>query len=313
MVNKMSMKSTNMRVLLEDVKVSFKFAVKNILSFILAMIGVAIVTVILILVVAAIIVPIFIAVLGFPGMIELFTQWAVTFETATGLAIVGMSILFITPFAAPFMASFGALFGMAREIVESEGTHASGVFTWYKNKFLSLLGGGVIQFLVAILPIAVVVAIVAPFSISFTTTDLYHGIAFLVVIIVYWTIAMGALSMIFPAIIDGNSVIDSLKISITYSKNYFDRVYSVWIAFIGIIVALLIPIIAAPMNLFMTGTNFIPGAAWGLYTAITMIMMIIVVFPAMVIGMSRIYLILSGEEILVQEETHPDISFVGGI
>ena len=59
-------------------------------------------------------------------------------------------IMFALPFLAPFMVAIGAMFGLGREIVESEGTSAEGVFTWYKKKFFSLAGGGLVLFIVVV-------------------------------------------------------------------------------------------------------------------------------------------------------------------
>ena len=144
------MKNASFSTILEDLKISFKFAYKNAISYFLGLIGVLIVSGILIVVVAAMI---FIPLVFSIGIGNLTTF----FESFSGLEEVGLSniamgsILFALPFLAPFMVAIGALFGMGREVVESEGTSVEGVFTWYKKKFFSLAGGGLFLFLVVIL------------------------------------------------------------------------------------------------------------------------------------------------------------------
>jgi hypothetical protein len=124
------MKNASIQIILEDLKISFKFAVKNIISYILAIFGVLIISGILLVLVAAVVfTSMFFAIGGFEGLVAFFTSMAENFETGFTNIFVG-AILIILPLIAPFFVAIGALFGMGREIVESEGTTAEGVFTW---------------------------------------------------------------------------------------------------------------------------------------------------------------------------------------
>jgi hypothetical protein len=153
------MKNASLQTLLDDMKISFRFAFKNVISYVLAIIGVFIVTILLIALVAGFI---FVPLLVSPSGLEAFTIWAESFTEWTiagGLTIATGIFLIALPFIAPFFVATGALFGMAREIVESDGTSAEGVFTWYKKKFFSLAGGGIMLFLFILGPIMLVILV----------------------------------------------------------------------------------------------------------------------------------------------------------
>jgi len=235
------MKGSSFTILMDDLKASFKLAVKNILSFLLGMIGVIIVTVLLIAAVAVAIVPVVILLLGIEGMINAITQLAPLMETESGAiaVIFGVGMLVILPFLIPFFVSVGALFGMGREIAESEGTNAEGVFSWYSRKFFSFVGGGLIIFLISIFPLALLMLALIP----------VHGgspggpFAWVLPVgaFIWLTVSLGMLSMTYPAIVDGYSPIEATRISLKMGWTYFDRVFSTFLAFIGIIALLFAP------------------------------------------------------------------------
>ncbi|MCK4568035.1 MAG: hypothetical protein KAU48_12085, partial [Candidatus Thorarchaeota archaeon] len=113
------MENANFHTILEDLKISFKFAVKNVISYLLAIFGVLIVSVILLMVVAAMIfIPIFFAIGGFENLITYFESFGSTPDIGVANIALG-GILFGLPFLAPIFVAFGAMFGMGREIVES--------------------------------------------------------------------------------------------------------------------------------------------------------------------------------------------------
>lgn len=299
----MSMKNASLKTLKEDLVVSFKFASRNVITFLLAMFGVLIVTALVIAVIAAVVIPIFFLTIGIEGIIQTFTSWVTTFETLSGATAVLMILALATPIFAPILVAVGALYGMGREIVESDGTTAEGVFVWYSKKFFSLAGGGLIQFLIVIAPLMIGVILFPFFGIGmgFGPNDLGIASVVLALLLVYVGVVTGLLSMVFPAIIDGNSVIESVKISLRLSTKYFDRVFSVWFSFLGIAGLLALPIVIPPFLMATTGIVF---SAWfGGYAAIIALFDILILFPATVIGMSRIYLILVADNVTNEEET----------
>jgi hypothetical protein len=120
--------------------------------------------------------------------------------------------------------------------------------------------------------------------------------------------------MLFPAIIDGHSVIEATKKSFRMSIDYFDRVIGFWIAFILILVALIMPIILA---IFAFPLSFGPGIAVVAIYAIPMaIFFVFIALPALSIGLTRVYMILTADDVDIipqEEDTETGPSFVGGL
>jgi hypothetical protein len=315
------MKNASFQTLLEDMKISFKFALKNVISYVLAIIGVFIVAGLLLVVVAAFVfIPLLFS-MGFENMFLWFESFALL-GSAEGATIVLGIFLFALPFITPFFVATGALFGMSREIVESEGTTAEGVFQWFKRKFFSLAGGGIVMFLIIAGPVFLIsfgaMAVFGDqvlniaFISSGSTTTLSPILAGLGVI--WFVLSSGFLTMMFPAIIDGHSVVEATKKSIRMSIDYFDRVIGFWIAFILLLVALIAPIIIA---VFAFPATFGLGlAATAIYAVPMVIFFAFVALPALSIGLTRVYMILTtdDEDLIPQEEDVGDgPSFVGGL
>ncbi len=297
------MKNASFQTLLDDLKISIRFALRNVISYVLAIIGVFLVTIILIAIVAAFVfVPIAIS----PGGFEVFTTWAESFNEwslAGGVTIATGIFLMVLPFVAPFFVAIGALFGMAREIVESEGTSAEGVFTWYKKKFFSLAGGGIVLFLFILGPVMVVIlGLVALFGeqilniafIGVGSTSTMNPLIFALAVI-WFTMSTGLMTMLLPAIIDGYSVIEATKKSIRMGIQYFDRVFGIWISYILLILVLVAPlfIMALPIVWGSLELILIP---LGIYGVIAGLFIAIVVLPAISIGFTRVYMILSADD-----------------
>jgi hypothetical protein len=312
------MKNASFRTILEDLKISFRFAVKNIIAYILAIFGVLIISGILLVLVAAVVfVSIFFALGGIEGLVVFFTNLGVNFETGFTNLFVG-AILIVLPLLAPFFVAIGALFGMGREIVESEGTSAEGVFTWYKKRFFSLAGGGIILFLVVLGPLILgLLAGIAIYGYDFFGYSIMAGGYNLVntvmgILLTAWfAVSLGMLSMLFPAIIDGYSVIEATKKSIRMSITYFDRVFGVWIGFLLILGACILPLIATP---FVIGISEPAAIALGSVAVPLMLILVFVFIPALSIGLTRIYMILTAEDNdePVEQDEASGPSFIGG-
>ncbi|MBE0526813.1 MAG: hypothetical protein IH631_07715, partial [Candidatus Thorarchaeota archaeon] len=303
-------------------KISFKFATKNVISYLLAIFGVLIVSGLLIIIVAACVFIPLIFIIGI-GNITTF------FESFSGLETVGIanialgSLLFALPFLAPFMVAIGALFGLGREIVESEGTSAEGVFTWYKKKFFSLAGGGLVLFIVVVGPLMLAllfgtaiygdqfltIAVISAGPANFT-----NPIA-ISLLLIWLAVSTGLLSMLFPSIIDGYSVFESVKRSVKMSTKYFDRVFGIWMAFLLILAALIVPFMVIPFALDLTGPAMMAFAGIMVVYAIPALLILIFLYlPAVTIGLTRVYMILTADDDYhetLEEESGP--SFIGGV
>ena len=217
------MENARFSTIIEDLKISFRFASKNVISYLLALFGVMIVSLLLIVVVAILVFVPLIFIIGI-GNLSTF------FESFNGLESIGIanialgSIMFALPFLAPFMVAIGAMFGLGREIVESEGTSAEGVFTWYKKKFFSLAGGGLTLFLVVVGPIMLILLVGTAIYgnqflnialISYGPTTFTHPIAFILLMI--WSAFSFPLSMVFFMAVGMRSLVS------THSVFSFER------------------------------------------------------------------------------------------
>jgi hypothetical protein len=316
------MKNASFQTLLDDLRISIRFALRNVISYVLAIIGVFIVTIILIAIVAAFV---FVPLLVSPGGLDAFTNWAESFNefsSAGGVTIATGIFLIALPFVAPFFVATGALFGMAREIVESDGTSAEGVFTWYRKKFFSLAGGGIMLFLFILGPIMlVIIGAVALFGdqilnvafIGVGSTSLMNPL--ISVLGVIWIfLSTGLMVMLFPAIIDGYSVIEATRKSIRMGIQYFDRILGVWLAYILLLLVLVSPLalMAIPS---LWGAPLLALVPLGIYGVIMAIFVAFVLLPAISIGLTRVYMILSAEDedfIVQEDEDEGGPSFIGG-
>ncbi len=304
----MSSKNASFKTLLEDVKVGFKFALKNFISFFLGMIGVLILTGVLMGIIAAISVGIFFALAGnLSGVINWMIQIGSQVNNATGMIVVGAMVFLILPIVLPLFIAGGAIFGLGREVIESEGTTAEGVFAWYKSKFLTLAAGGTLGFLIVAGPPITLMVIMG----SMSGGIIFDGpmVVFSTISAIWILISSGMLSMMFPAIIDGQSSIEAVKTSVRYSIRYFDRVFSTWLAFVVIDLVLLVPmLILNPM--FLPMGYGIPFVA---YAVLLGVAIVFVVFPAATITLNRVYLILSGDEVPAEAANDEHLEIVGGV
>ena len=296
-----------------DVKVGFKFAVKNVISLFLAMLGVLIVTLfVLVFILLGIITVIMTFGGGFPGVIRAIMVVAEAVETFPSPASLGIIAMILIPVLLPVFVAIGALFGMAPEIVESEGTSAEGVFTWYERKFASLAGAGTVVFLIAILPIGLgYVYISEILGWHLVGTDETLAIA---AAVGWFVLTGGLLSMMFPAIIDGYSVKGAFVKSVGMGARHAGRVFSLWVFYLALAVGLYAPLIWGPRYAPWLFVEIVAGSL-GFYPVIVSLFLLFILIPAMAISQSRAYLLLSSdedEEPLV-EETQNDLERWGAM
>jgi hypothetical protein len=287
----MIMPESSYRAFLEDIGVGFKFAFKNFLSMFLAMLGVLIVT---LFVLAFILLFIVIGIVslfgGLLALIQAITFVANTIQEFPSTASLGIIAMLLMPIILPIFVAIGALYGLAREIVESEGTSAEGVFTWYQRKFVPLAGAGIIIFLISVLPLGLYyVYIFEVHGGSLTRTDEMLAIASSVI---WFAMTTGLLSMMLPAIIDGHSVKDAFIASIKMGVKYLNRVFPVWLFYLGLGVGLLAPVIWGPVYAIGLFTIITSSS----YPAFAILFLIFILIPAMAISQSRVYLLLTSEE-----------------
>ena len=125
-------------------------------------------------------------------------------------------------------------------------------------------------------------------------------------------------SIPFPAISSVLTQIFPLRstgsVSLKLSWTYFDRVFSTWLAYAGIILLLIVPLPLQAMNWVESGAApFI-----GIYGIVAGLVLLLLVFPALTIGLNRVYMILSSEEVTEEvteddEVEDIDVSLIGGV
>ena len=276
--------------LLKDFKVGFTLAIKNILSFGLAMVGILVVTILLLLAILLFIAIPLLFTLGIPFIITLIETISTGFTGSSGLTLVLLIMFLVLPILGPFFIALGSLFGMAREIVESDGTLAESAFSWYGKRGLSLLGGGVLHVMITLAPL-----IVAFLAISYPTWNppTNTELRIIITLIVIWIILVnGMLSLTFPGIIDGLSVFRAAGRSVKLTCKFPGRVLGAWFIIVLLTGVLILPIINELTILWMP---FIPQRILEMYRPIAIVALLFIIIPAVSIILTRIYMILTAK------------------
>jgi len=276
--------------ILKDFKVGFTLAVKNILSFGLAMLGILLVTVLLLVLILLLVILPVLFTMGLPFLIWLVESIVAGFVETSGLTLVLLIMFLILPLLGPFFVALGALFGMAREIVESDGTQAESAFSWYGKRGLSLLGGGMLHFLITLAPL-----IIAFLSISYPVWNppSNEELRILIPVIIAWIVLVnGMLSLTFPGIIDGLSAVRAAGRSVRLTCQFPGRVLGAWFIIVIIVGVPLLPIVN---ELAFLWSPFLPPSALDPYRPLAIIGLLFVVIPAVSIVLTRIYMILSAK------------------
>lgn len=276
--------------IIKDFKVGFTLAVKNILSFGLAMLGILLVTLLLIVLIALFILIPILFTMGIPFLVWFVESIVAGFSATSGLTLVMLIMFLVLPLLGPFFIALGALFGMARELVESDGTQAESAFSWYGKRGLSLLGGGMIHFLITLAPL-----ILAFLSISYPTWNppTNEELELLIPLIVVWIILVnGMLSLTFPGIIDGLSAVKAAARSVRLACQFPARVLGAWFIIVLMIAFPILPIIN---ELAFLWEPLIVFQFFEQYSGLVIIILLFVVIPAVSIVLTRIYMILTAK------------------
>lgn len=276
--------------IIKDFKVGFTLAVKNILSFGLAMLGILLVTLLLIVLIALFILIPILFTMGIPFLVWFVESIVAGFSATSGLTLVMLIMFLVLPLLGPFFIALGALFGMARELVESDGTQAESAFSWYGKRGLSLLGGGMIHFLITLAPL-----ILAFLSISYPTWNppTNDELEILIPLIVVWIILVnGMLSLTFPGIIDGLSAVKAAARSVRLACQFPARVLGAWFIIVLMIAFPILPIIN---ELAFLWEPLIVFQFFEQYSGLVIIILLFVVIPAVSIVLTRIYMILTAK------------------
>ena len=274
-----------------DIFLGFKFALNHFLAYFLAMLGIIVLTIIMLFAVLLFVVVPLILFVGIPVLIFWITSFSIQVGTLEGTILIAIILLFVLPILGPFFVALGSLYGMSREIIESETTTAESAFSWYKKRALSLAGGGIIHFLISLAPFMIAIWIIFATAVTGPSNDTLRVI--LPIGVIWIILTNGMLSLTFPGIIDGLSAASAAKLSVRQCCRSPGRVLGAW-SFYALLVGLpIITILEDPMfELF----QIIPSAYLEPYTVIIILLIVFVILPAMTITFSRIYLILTAQD-----------------
>jgi hypothetical protein len=290
-----------------DVKESFGLLKGRFLSYLLAIIGMIFVLFVLF---AIITLPIGIAYwamgLGTPGahFIDVWVNdvllfWVPYVSGGGNLAVLLTTVFLVIVLPVFALAEWvlGAVYGMSKDIVTTGESSAEGAFGWLRKKAGSFLVTGII----------VAVIVMGPIGIASYLVSWYFGFtvpweltwSLLTVVVLYVYIFLGVLRMYIPAVADDMGVIDGLKRSVSLVKSNFGRVFGAWTIYFVLIFIWFLPLI------IWGGLQGIPGPWPGPNSpefwlsvglaGIGAFLDLLVFFPMMILGMTRIYHDIKGQ------------------
>jgi hypothetical protein len=273
----------------ETIRLSVSFTRRYYLSIFLSILGVSVFTVLLFLILLFIgSLPLSVAYGPFDEIFDVFDSIGLAIDRATDVEAVGIVLFVGSALLAPFLIALGALFGMGQEMMESGTVSAEEVLLWYRQKFTSLAAGGIAQFL----------CIMGPIGLEYILAASYYGdrmpdgtvLTILVAIAVCWFLfSSGALSMVFPSIVDGMTVASSIKHALGLARKNLKAVFSIWITFSSLALIMLGPIIAQEF----ADIEILVGVWYDFYVLVSVIALAMILLPLYVLSATRTYLIIS--------------------
>jgi hypothetical protein len=271
-----------------DIKSSLRLAWRNVLSYFLANIVMAVVLVFLIMIVA---IPMA-AFLAFGGITALVDFEALI--TLNPMVLVSAAMLILMPFIALVFTVLGGIFGVTKEVVETGSTTAESSFSWLQERFLAFVGVGIMLTLIIVVP-PVLVWSAAATAYGLTLTGLpLVGVEIFSFVYIYITVGLTA--MVFPAVVNGKGVQAAFVESFKFATQRFDRVFGMHTA---LLVFLLI--LASPTLIWGQYIVYFPTAAFSVvsglvaaWSAILGIASVFILYPMVIIAYTRLYHELTG-------------------
>lgn len=281
-----------------DFKSSLSLTRSKVLTFFLAIIGIAVV---LGLVFVLVTLPIGLAAWLMNPSVDFITSWTNTITAWTlpltsgdiGVVLSLSFLIVILPMSALGIWVLGALFGIAKEQIDTNDTRVEHAFSWLRKKFVPLIIGGILLSIIIVLP-ALVVGYIISWAYGFQTIP--YPVSWIegVVGFIYFFIMLGLFSLIGPAIIDDVSPINALKMSFRMVRANLARVYGFLLIIVIIAFVLVGPISLYSLYLvslgltpdIMTDVVFATFTAW---TVIGAFILLLFIVPTLVFGLTVIY------------------------
>ncbi|MFW9944819.1 MAG: hypothetical protein ACFFB7_07465 [Candidatus Sifarchaeia archaeon] len=295
--------STSFNTIVDDLKSSFKLAKDNILSYFLANLGMLIAVALLL---GLVIIPI-----GLVAVLAIGTSHAAWEAIGLGMtawaesnpwAVAGVAILFVIPLVALFLTVVGSIYGMSKDLVAHGETKAERAFSWFRHKFLTFAGAGVILTVIIILPPVVVwgsVSILMGYTIPASLMPLLSVSTF-----VWVFLTVGLCAMVFPAITYGKGVQDAFKESFQLARERFDHVFGLLSAIVILGVASYGPVIIWGLSLPIGGVVppfDVVSISIMVWTVLVTFLWLLVLLPTTIIAFTKVYAEMTGGQVAAQK------------
>ncbi|MHA2021807.1 MAG: hypothetical protein ACW96N_08830, partial [Candidatus Thorarchaeota archaeon] len=176
-------------------------------------------------------------------------------------------------------------------------------FTWFRHKFLTFAGAGVLLTTIILLPPLVVAGSVS-ILMGYVVTP---PIATLLSVFIFaWVfVTIGLCAMVFPAITYGKGVQDAFKESFQLARERFDHVYGLLSAVVILLAASYGPVIimglTTPSLAFMATLLNPVVVAVMIWTVVVTFLWLLVFLPMTIIAFTKVYAEMTGGQVAAQK------------
>ncbi len=313
--------STKFKTIIDDMTTSLKLAKNNVLTYILANLGMVFLVALLFLLIAIPIGVIF-AIAYLTAGPSALTAWVeaitVMLEGDTLAVGIGAIILIAVPVVSLFLVAVGSIYGVSKEIIENGSSRAESAFSWFRRKFLTFAGAGFLLTVVILLPVTLLwYAVNASFG--FTTLPLWITQVLSAITFVWVFITAGLTSMVFPAITQGKGVQEAFRESFKLATSRFERVFGLWTGIVLLAVLMFSPLLLWGTYIAVVGpyTTLDPISALvrdpitavvSAWSVIAVLLWSVLLYPMAIIASCKVHAELTGKAIYQQAK--PEVPLV---
>ncbi|MCF2136665.1 MAG: hypothetical protein K9W43_05415 [Candidatus Thorarchaeota archaeon] len=292
--------SVDIKTIFEDMKTSIGLARQNVLSYFLATLGML---VLMGTIIAAVAIPFATFFVGFNA-----AQWRavgtnLASMTSQPLVMAIAAVLILLPLGTLNVMLVGSIFGMSKEIIDADDTHAETAFSTFRHKGLSLGGAGLIMTTIIVLPQVLVFGIIGTL-IGMPITGLASSI--LSIFSFVWTfITLGLLLMVIPGVLKNKSVQEAVIDSVNLARAHPDRVFGLLAGFTVLLIISAIPAIimgAAPAGGWTFTASDPLRVGLTVWLGVTGLAWVLLLFPMATIAITRVYYYMTEGSIPIHEQ-----------
>jgi hypothetical protein len=191
---------------------------------------------------------------------------------------------------------------MSKDLIAHGETKAERAFSWFRHKFLTFGGAGVLLTTIIILPPMVVwgsVSILMGYTVNVSISTLLSVFTFAWVFI-----TVGLCAMVFPAITYGKGVQDAFKESFHLARERFDHVFGLLSAIVILAVASYGPVIIWGLSLPVMGvipSLDVVSISIMVWTVLVTILWLLILLPMAIIAFTKVYAEMTGGQVATQK------------